>query len=135
MGVVVVTVTAILWKCVGGCCQLLKCWGCKRDYPILQCNRGLRFCSISHLALHDFRFSTWKRVNYCICWSNNNHNTAIQSAHTPQKHKGKYTQMASAIVRSGIRSALRGGASTPRVSPTSKRSFSASSHHDEAGNL
>lgn len=40
--------------------------------------------------------------------------------------------MASAIVRSGIRSALRGGASTPRVLPASKRSFSASSHHDEA---
>ncbi|KAG6397747.1 hypothetical protein SASPL_144208 [Salvia splendens] len=40
--------------------------------------------------------------------------------------------MSSAIVRSGLRSALRGGASTPRVSPASKRSFSASSHHDEA---
>ncbi|KAG6392540.1 hypothetical protein SASPL_146764 [Salvia splendens] len=40
--------------------------------------------------------------------------------------------MASAIMRSGLRSALRGGASTPHVSPASRRSFSASSHHDEA---
>ncbi|KAL0332379.1 UNVERIFIED_CONTAM: Cytochrome c oxidase subunita, mitochondrial [Sesamum calycinum] len=40
--------------------------------------------------------------------------------------------MATAIVRSGLRSALRGGASAPRVSQASKRSFSSSSHHDEA---
>ncbi|KAK6151115.1 hypothetical protein DH2020_016047 [Rehmannia glutinosa] len=40
--------------------------------------------------------------------------------------------MATAIVRSGLRSALRGGASAPRVSQASKRSFSASAHHDEA---
>ncbi|XP_057784379.1 cytochrome c oxidase subunit 6a, mitochondrial isoform X2 [Salvia miltiorrhiza] len=40
--------------------------------------------------------------------------------------------MATAIVRSTLRSALRGGASTPRVSPASRRSFSASSGHDEA---
>ncbi|KAI5650922.1 hypothetical protein M9H77_36927 [Catharanthus roseus] len=38
--------------------------------------------------------------------------------------------MASAIVRSGLRSALRGGAS--RGTPASKRTFSSSSHHDEA---
>ncbi|KAL3526930.1 hypothetical protein ACH5RR_011586 [Cinchona calisaya] len=38
--------------------------------------------------------------------------------------------MASAIVRSGLRSALRGGA--PRRAPASKRTFSASPHHDEA---
>ncbi|KAL0395857.1 UNVERIFIED_CONTAM: Cytochrome c oxidase subunita, mitochondrial [Sesamum calycinum] len=40
--------------------------------------------------------------------------------------------MATAIVRSGLRSALRGGASAPRVSAASKRSFASSSHHDEA---
>ncbi|KAH6759907.1 cytochrome c oxidase-like protein [Perilla frutescens var. hirtella] len=39
--------------------------------------------------------------------------------------------MATAIVRSGLRSALRGGASTPRVSPASKRSFSSSSSPQE----
>ncbi|KAK4416378.1 Cytochrome c oxidase subunita, mitochondrial [Sesamum alatum] len=40
--------------------------------------------------------------------------------------------MATAIVRSGLRSALRGRASAPRVSPASRRSFASSSHHDEA---
>ncbi|KAL3844946.1 hypothetical protein ACJIZ3_002349 [Penstemon smallii] len=40
--------------------------------------------------------------------------------------------MATAIVRSGLRSALRSGASVPRSSSAPKRSFSASSHHDEA---
>ncbi|KAK4393514.1 Cytochrome c oxidase subunita, mitochondrial [Sesamum angolense] len=40
--------------------------------------------------------------------------------------------MATAIVRSGLRSALSGGASAPRVSQASRRSFSSSSHHDEA---
>ncbi|KAL3525556.1 hypothetical protein ACH5RR_013928 [Cinchona calisaya] len=38
--------------------------------------------------------------------------------------------MASAIIRSGLRSALRGGA--PSRSPASNRNFSASAHHDEA---
>ncbi|XP_019182810.1 PREDICTED: cytochrome c oxidase subunit 6a, mitochondrial-like isoform X2 [Ipomoea nil] len=38
--------------------------------------------------------------------------------------------MASTIVRSSIRSALRGGVS--RRAPASKRSFSSSAHHDEA---
>ncbi|GER28207.1 cytochrome c oxidase subunit 6a [Striga asiatica] len=41
--------------------------------------------------------------------------------------------MAAAIVRSGLRSAVRGGASAPRISPAPKRSFSSSSSpHDEA---
>ncbi|GFP78858.1 cytochrome c oxidase subunit 6a mitochondrial [Phtheirospermum japonicum] len=40
--------------------------------------------------------------------------------------------MATAIVRSGLRSALRGGASAPRASPASKRTLSSSAHHDEA---
>ncbi|KAL8472826.1 hypothetical protein ACS0TY_029228 [Phlomoides rotata] len=40
--------------------------------------------------------------------------------------------MASAILRSALRSALRGGAPAPRASPASRRTFSASSHHDEA---
>ncbi|KAG8373814.1 hypothetical protein BUALT_Bualt11G0064200 [Buddleja alternifolia] len=41
-------------------------------------------------------------------------------------------RMATAIVRSGLRSALRGGASAVRSSPASKRSMSSSAHHDEA---
>ncbi|CAA3019775.1 cytochrome c oxidase subunit 6a, mitochondrial-like [Olea europaea var. sylvestris] len=40
--------------------------------------------------------------------------------------------MASAIVRSGLRSAIRGGASTPRSSSASKRTFASHVHHDEA---
>lgn len=41
--------------------------------------------------------------------------------------------MATAIMRSGLRSALRSGAAAPRLSPVSNRSFSSSSHLDEAG--
>ncbi|PIN24618.1 Cytochrome c oxidase, subunit VIa/COX13 [Handroanthus impetiginosus] len=40
--------------------------------------------------------------------------------------------MATAIVRSGLRSARRGGASVSHVSPATKRSFASSGHHDEA---
>ncbi|KAL2501497.1 Cytochrome [Forsythia ovata] len=40
--------------------------------------------------------------------------------------------MASAIVRSGIRSAICSGASTPCASPASKRTFASHGHHDEA---
>ncbi|PIN11596.1 hypothetical protein CDL12_15800 [Handroanthus impetiginosus] len=40
--------------------------------------------------------------------------------------------MASAIVRSGLRSALSRGTSAPRSSPASKRSFASSAQHDEA---
>ncbi|XP_027178774.1 cytochrome c oxidase subunit 6a, mitochondrial [Coffea eugenioides] len=40
--------------------------------------------------------------------------------------------MASAIVRSGLRSAIRGGASRTAPAPASKRTFSASAYHDEA---
>ncbi|CAA2995028.1 cytochrome c oxidase subunit 6a, mitochondrial [Olea europaea subsp. europaea] len=40
--------------------------------------------------------------------------------------------MASAIVRSGLRSAIRSGASVPRASPASKRTFASHGHHDEA---
>ncbi|XP_051126725.1 cytochrome c oxidase subunit 6a, mitochondrial [Andrographis paniculata] len=40
--------------------------------------------------------------------------------------------MASAIVRSGLRSSLRSATSAPRVTPASKRSFASSGHHDEA---
>ncbi|XP_073127542.1 cytochrome c oxidase subunit 6a, mitochondrial [Henckelia pumila] len=40
--------------------------------------------------------------------------------------------MATALVRSALRSALRGGAPATRSSPVPKRSFSSSAHHDEA---
>ncbi|KAL2501515.1 Uncharacterized protein Fot_35363 [Forsythia ovata] len=40
--------------------------------------------------------------------------------------------MASAIVRSGIRSAICSGASIPCASPASKRTFASHGHHDEA---
>ncbi|XP_051117823.1 cytochrome c oxidase subunit 6a, mitochondrial-like [Andrographis paniculata] len=40
--------------------------------------------------------------------------------------------MATAIVRTGLRSALRGGASSPRASTFLKRSFASSAHQDEA---
>ncbi|KAL6512905.1 Cytochrome c oxidase subunit 6A [Orobanche hederae] len=40
--------------------------------------------------------------------------------------------MATAFMRSGLRSALRGGASAPRASSAYKRSFASSAHHDEA---
>ncbi|CAI9780808.1 unnamed protein product [Fraxinus pennsylvanica] len=40
--------------------------------------------------------------------------------------------MASAIVRSGLRSAIRGGVSAPRAFPASKRTFASHGLHDEA---
>merc|ERR1711925_53693 len=41
-------------------------------------------------------------------------------------------EMASAIVRSGLRSAIRGGVSAPRAFTASKRTFASHGHHDEA---
>ncbi|KAG8384219.1 hypothetical protein BUALT_Bualt04G0095200 [Buddleja alternifolia] len=56
----------------------------------------------------------------------------IESTILQTYHQTRETQMATPIVRFGLRSALRGGASAPRASPALKRSFASSAHHDEA---